>query len=151
MNGEVQLIVRSGSGEIDVYSQSNVATLGGVGSLRIIVPAFTNQSTIVGTAVTLKNSLGQTNTRICNSIQPDTPTPGLTRLNFNSAFSFDFRLAAGGYFVWGSETEAYLDLFENESISQNWKFQDLNNFTSQGAFSREFRIPYSYIRKLFPL
>jgi hypothetical protein len=144
MNGEVQLIVRSGSGEIQVYSQSNVATLGGVGSLRIVVPAFPNQSTIVGTSVTLKNSLGQTNIRICNSIQPDTPTPGLTRLNFNSGFSFDFRLSAGGYFDWGSETEAYLDLFENESISQNWKFQDLNNFTSQGAFSREFRIPYSY-------
>ena len=144
MNGEVQLIVRSGSGEIQVYSQSNVATLGGVGSLRIVVPAFPNQSTIVGTSVTLKNSLGQTNIRICNSIQPDTPTPGLTRLNFNSGFTFDFRLSAGGYFDWGSETEAYLDLFENESISQNWKFQDLNNFTSQGAFSREFRIPYSY-------
>jgi hypothetical protein len=37
----------------------------------------------------------------------------------------------------------YLDLFENESISQNWKFQDLSNFTAQGAFSREFRIPFS--------
>jgi hypothetical protein len=144
MNGEVQLIVRSEGGETQVYSQSNVITLGGVGSLRLIVPEFPQQSTIVGTSVTLKNSLGQTNVRICNSIQPDTPTPGLTRLNFNSAFNFDFRLAAGGYFDWGVETEAYIDLFENESISQNWKFQDLNNFTAQGAFSREFRVPYSY-------
>jgi hypothetical protein len=40
-------------------------------------------------------------------------------------------------------TQKYLDLFENESISQNWKFQDLSNFSAQGAFSREFRIPYS--------
>jgi hypothetical protein len=39
--------------------------------------------------------------------------------------------------------DSYLDLFENESISQNWKFQDLSNFTAQGAFSREFRIPMS--------
>jgi hypothetical protein len=42
-----------------------------------------------------------------------------------------------------SVTEKYLDLFENESISQNWKFQDLNNFTAQGAFTREFRVPFS--------
>jgi len=39
--------------------------------------------------------------------------------------------------------DSYLDLFENESISQNWKFQDLSNFSAQGAFSREFRIPMS--------
>jgi hypothetical protein len=42
----------------------------------------------------------------------------------------------------------YLDLFENESISQNWKFQDLNNFTAQGSFSREFRIPFSATNQL---
>jgi hypothetical protein len=43
--------------------------------------------------------------------------------------------------------DTYLDLYENESISQNWKFQDLSNFTAQGAFSREFRIPFSEINK----
>ena len=43
--------------------------------------------------------------------------------------------------------EYYLDLFENESISQNWKFQDLSNFTAQGAFSREFRLPFSETNK----
>jgi hypothetical protein len=37
--------------------------------------------------------------------------------------------------------QVFLDLFENESISQNWRFQDLSNFTAQGSFSREFRIP----------
>jgi len=42
-----------------------------------------------------------------------------------------------------NNNDYYLDLFENESISQNWKFQDLNNFTAQGAFSREFRVPFS--------
>jgi hypothetical protein len=39
--------------------------------------------------------------------------------------------------------DTYLDLFENESISQNWRFTDLNNFQSLGAFSREFRVPFS--------
>jgi hypothetical protein len=43
--------------------------------------------------------------------------------------------------------DTYLDLYENESISQNWKFQDLSNFTAQGAFSREFRIPFSETNK----
>mgnify|MGYP003334568892 FL=1 len=39
--------------------------------------------------------------------------------------------------------EYFLDLYENESISQNWQYTDLNNFASLGAFSREFRIPFS--------
>jgi hypothetical protein len=51
------------------------------------------------------------------------------------------------YFIWtdgGGGGEFYiLDLFENETISQTWKYQDLNNFTAQGAFSREFRVPFS--------
>ena len=38
-------------------------------------------------------------------------------------------------------SEYYLDLFENESISQNWQYTDLNNFQALGAFSREFRVP----------
>lgn len=37
--------------------------------------------------------------------------------------------------------EYYLDLWENESISQNWQYSDLNNFQALGAFSREFRVP----------
>ena len=143
MNGEVQLIVRSG-GNINVLSISNAINRGAPGSQRIEVPAFPNQLAIVGTSVTLINSLGETNTRVCNSIAADTPTPGFTRLNFNfPVFDYDFRLAAGGYFVWNAEQEYFLDLFENESISQNWKFQDLNNFTAQGSFSREFRVPFS--------
>lgn len=40
-------------------------------------------------------------------------------------------------------TSTYIDLFENESISQTWRFTDLNNFQSLGAFSREFRVPFS--------
>lgn len=40
-----------------------------------------------------------------------------------------------------SSEEFYLDLYENESISQNWQYTDLNNFQALGAFSREFRIP----------
>jgi hypothetical protein len=39
------------------------------------------------------------------------------------------------------DSQYYLDLFENESISQNWQYTDLNNFQALGAFSREFRVP----------
>lgn len=39
------------------------------------------------------------------------------------------------------ESQYFLDLFENESISQNWQYTDLNNFQALGAFSREFRVP----------
>lgn len=57
------------------------------------------------------------------------------------------QVAKTAYFIWtdgGGGSEFYiLDLFENETISQTWKYQDLNNFTAQGAFSREFRVPFS--------
>jgi len=35
----------------------------------------------------------------------------------------------------------YLDLYPNESISQNFRFQDISNLSAVGSFSREFRIP----------
>lgn len=143
MTNEVHLIVRRG-GNLNLLSQSNASTLGAVGSTRIIVPAFAGQDDIVGTSVTLTNALGETNTRVCNSIQPDTPTPGFTRLNFNApAFTFDFRQAAGGYIVVNGEEEFYIDLYENESISQNWSFTDLSELKATGSYSREFRIPLS--------
>ena len=36
-----------------------------------------------------------------------------------------------------------LDLYENEVISQNWRFSDLQTFEALGSFSRQFRIPAS--------
>lgn len=38
-------------------------------------------------------------------------------------------------------TPYYLELYPNESISQNWRFTDISNFGTTGSFSREFRIP----------
>jgi len=37
----------------------------------------------------------------------------------------------------------YVDLYEYESISQNWRFTDIQDLTSVGSFSRQFRIPNS--------
>lgn len=41
----------------------------------------------------------------------------------------------------------YLDLYPNESISQNFRFTDISNLTSVGSFSREFRIPASPLNR----
>jgi hypothetical protein len=38
-------------------------------------------------------------------------------------------------------TPYYLELYPNESISQNWRFTDISNFGTTGSFSREFRVP----------
>jgi len=34
-----------------------------------------------------------------------------------------------------------LELYENEVISQNWRFSDLQTFAALGSFSRQFRVP----------
>jgi hypothetical protein len=145
MNGEVQLIVSKGSTQ-RVNSISNDPTIVGIGVLsRLIVNSSPGVEALVnGDVLTLFNAAGQSVVKTVNSRQLDTPVVGQTRINFLGTWAQDYSAAAGGYFMLGEASEYYLDLFENESISQNWKFQDLNNFSSQGAFSREFRIPYSY-------
>jgi hypothetical protein len=61
-------------------------------------------------------------------------------------------LLAGAYFPPAPSVEGklsivfdtapyYLELYPNESISQNWRFTDISNFGTTGSFSREFRVP----------
>ena len=140
MKQEVQLIVRKGE-NIKVLSISDVPTLGGVGSQRIVVDAFPNQLQIDDTFVELYNAAGQSSIHYCNSVSVDTPVVGQTRLNFSSVFPFDYRVSRGGYFFWGDAKEFFLDLYENESISQNWNFTDISDFKVVGSYSRQFRIP----------
>lgn len=143
MQNETQLIVRQGT-NINVENTSNAAGFGDVGSQRIIVNAFPNQASIDEQTITLINALGQTNVRQVIGIQVDTPSAGLTRINFYSpTFTFDFSEAAGGYFVWGDLSEYYIDLYPLESISQNFNFQDVGTFAPLGDFTREFRVPAS--------
>ena len=145
MNGEVQLLVNS---EVPaaIASVSNDPTYVGIGSLsRLIVTSRPEVAALTtGDQLTIFNAAGQSVTKTLNSNPViDSPVPGQTRLNFAGTWAQDYSAAAGGYFMLTVGGEAYLDLYENESISQNWKFQDLNNFTAQGSFSREFRIPFS--------
>ena len=148
MNGEVQLIVNGGGLE-PFYSQSNDAAQGSVGSIRMIFISQPFMVGLTGQTLLIQNAAGETQSRTVTGVIVDSPSAGFTRLNFGgSAAAFDFRLAAGGFFIYDVQTEYYLDLFENESISQNWKFQDLNSFTAQGSFTREFRVPYSATNQL---
>jgi hypothetical protein len=144
MNGEVQLIVNN-IGPANVASMSNDPILMGIGALsRFVVTSSPEIAALpLAQPITIYNAAGDSVTKTLNSIVVDSPVPGQTRLNLAGTWSDDYSAAAGGYIIVQTGTQYYLDLFENESISQNWKFQDLSNFTAQGAFSREFRIPMS--------
>jgi hypothetical protein len=47
----------------------------------------------------------------------------------------------GTYSVVFDTAPFYLDLYPNESISQNYQFTDIGSFGATGEFSREFRVP----------
>jgi hypothetical protein len=145
MNGEVQLIVSTGENNIlQAMSASDLAAQGAVGSFRLTFVSQPFMTELMGQTLIIENALGQTQSREVTGVIVGSPTPGFTRLNFaTDPATFDFRMSAGGFFNYGVASDYYIDLFENESISQNWKFQDLNNFTAQGAFTREFRVPFS--------
>jgi len=144
MNGEVQLIVNN-IGPANVASMSNDPTLMGIGALSRFVVINSPEVAALPLAqpITIYNAAGDSVTKTLNSIVVDSPVAGQTRLNLSGTWADDYSAAAGGYIIVQTGTQYYLDLFENESISQNWKFQDLSNFSAQGAFSREFRIPMS--------
>lgn len=150
MSGEVQLIVNS-EVPTEIASISNNPIYVGIGSLSRLIVTSSNEvaALTTGDSLTIFNAIGQSVVKTLNSNPVlDSPVVGQTRLNFGGVWAQDYSAAAGGYFMLIVGGESYLDLFENESISQNWKFQDLNTFTAQGAFSREFRVPFSATNQL---
>lgn len=61
-------------------------------------------------------------------------------------FYFSFELVApnglSGVWQFAYDYTPYnVELYVEESISQNWRFTDISNFGTTGSFSREFRIP----------
>jgi len=138
MNGEVQLIV----GENKFLVQANAQSGGLSGCLGIRV--FQDITSYLG------NNLVYT-----DAIYGVVQQPYVVFNPWNGTFMtleltgtcIPYTSSAAGTVSIYNDSSTYLDLFENESISQNWKFQDLSNFTAQGAFSREFRIPFSETNK----
>jgi len=138
MNGEVSLIVRSVespdgntslfySGGACVFPSFDVFIVGNV--TQYIGFNVTVTGPISGNIGTFKLlSCVWDGTLLSNNCTFEGWTP-----NFGESLNFD---------ILGTPSqEHYLDLYENESISQNWQYTDLNNFQALGAFSREFRIP----------
>jgi hypothetical protein len=137
MNGEVSLIVRSNespdgntqllyTGGASVFPTFDVFIADNV--MQYIGFNVTVTSTITGVIGTFKLLTAVWDGTVSNDCTFEGWTPSVGEsLNFS---------------ILGTPSqEHYLDLFENESISQNWQYTDLNNFQALGAFSREFRVP----------
>jgi hypothetical protein len=143
MNNDVELIVTTGGIE-SIASISNNPSLMGIGVLSRYVATSTPavDAMTIGTVVTIRNAAGQS---VVKTLQDapilDSPVPGQTRLNFAGSWAQDYSAAAGGYFLLGATASHSLELYLNETISQNWRFSDLQTFEALGSFSREFRIP----------
>jgi hypothetical protein len=148
MNGEVQLIVRSEqlsltptgqdvllspivTGDSFCFGPTGAEATYTIGSKIEIIDSNVSPSVVVFTRYVTwyDNATGEIT--VDQPFTSDIPDPS------------GFEILIYSFIV----ADAYLDLYENESISQNWKFQDLSNFTAQGAFSREFRLPFSETNK----
>jgi len=135
MNGEVQLIV--GDKKFLVSAPAQSSGLAGCLGIRV----FQDVTSYLGNKLTYTDAIYGT---VQQPYVVFSPWNGVFMILELTGSCIPYTFSAAGTVSLYNETSNYIDLFENESISQNWKFQDLNNFTSQGAFSREFRVPYSY-------
>ena len=153
MQGEVQLIVTVGSLEYvdnglwdinpSYFTGQTSWNINAATSIGQPVPS--NSYFTIGTILSFDPSIGG-NVESCVVTSFDPLTGDITTdvgLDCSNVSPIPFSATVRISTLVDTLTQNYLDLFENESISQNWKFQDLSNFTSQGAFTREFRIPYS--------
>jgi len=137
---ETQLIVKQDTTET-VLSATN--TFGAAGTLRLSILTRSWVSDLVGQSITLINGVGQTQTVTVVAFVLDSPIVGYTRLTFSSFLLYDFTFRDGGFFLWNTPKEFYVDLYPLESISQNFNFQDVGTFAPLGDFTREFRVPAS--------
>jgi hypothetical protein len=147
MNGEVSLIVRveaaggPGNTVIDTtggYTEFGTYTIFMLGDMTVYIGHYVQiTSTLTGVIGTFELATATYDGTTWSTVT----FVGWTPIEVESLTYQIYSLAS-------ASQEYYLDLFENESISQNWKFQDLNNFTAQGSFSREFRVPFSATNQL---
>ena len=139
MNGEVQLIVRKG--ESPIGNTQLFFTAGAVLFPTFDIFMVGNTTQYIGYNVTVTSTI----TGVIGTFKLLTATYDGTSLTYVTfeGWSPSFGESVTFEVLGTPGSESYLDLFENESISQNWRFTDLNNFQSLGAFSREFRVPFS--------
>jgi hypothetical protein len=154
MNGEVQLIVKiPGTAPSGIVTAVESAVIIDSTSPQQVFSYPNDMSAYLGGYVQIQSAVfGDLGTYYITAVEVNDPAYAyLHPLNTGIYTTTPWNFSVGGADLPNfnymaavpSVTEKYLDLFENESISQNWKFQDLNNFTAQGAFTREFRVPFS--------
>ena len=142
MNETQLVVINFGSNPIE--SISNNPLFVGIGAIsRLIVISSPEVAALTtGDTLTIFNAAGQSVVKTLGSMPViDSPVPGQTRLNFIGTWAQDYSAAAGGYFLLEGLKEFFLDLYENESISQNWAFSDLGSFAIQSPFTRQFMVP----------
>ena len=145
MNGEVQLIVTGKQLDVNIslndYLSANIT----IGDSSCFGAAGLEAFYTIGSKIEIVDQSGGSPPYPVLFTRYVTAYDSITgEITVDVPFTSNVTAASIAIYVYTNlPKENYLDLFENESISQNWKFQDLTNFTSQGAFSREFRVPYS--------
>jgi hypothetical protein len=136
MINEVQLIIAKGEVIIGDVIEPSVPT----SSNKIGVNYFEGIESLVGKSITIIDpSLNEYEGGVISVVDFGSVFPGLWNIYFPNSLLFDG--ASGWTFKIDTSQQYYVDLYENESISQNWSFSDLSELRATGSYSREFRIP----------
>lgn len=136
MINEVQLIVvKGGVVSGDVIEPTSVPS-----SSKIGVNYFDGIENLVGMPITIIDSaLNEYDAGVITLVDFGSTFPGLWNIYYLNSIAIDWSL--GATFRIDTSQQYYVDLYENESISQNWSFSDLSELRATGSYSREFRIP----------
>lgn len=136
MINEVQLIVVKGG----VVSGDVIEPITGFGSNKIGVNYFDGIEGLIGMPITIIDSaLNEYDGGAISLVDFGSVFPGLWNIYYDNSIVIDWSL--GATFRIDTSQQYYIDLYENESISQNWSFSDLSELRATGSYSREFRIP----------
>jgi hypothetical protein len=99
-----------------------------------------DQSSTLGKTIQIELETGQKYHWVITSVNYPVGT-GQTDIGLLGSFSPPAPSINGTWSIVFETSPYYLELYPNESISQNWRFTDISNFGTTGSFSREFRIP----------
>ena len=106
-------------------------------------PVPSNDYFTPGTIITADPTIGG-NVESCVVVTFDALTGDITTdvgLDFSNLSPIPFEATLNIQTFVDTTEQRSLELYENETISQNWRFSDLQTFAALGSFSRQFRIP----------
>ena len=124
MNGEVQLIVRTEKLPSSVTGNDNLTAAIVSGDSFCFGSSGYSSSYTVGSKIEIVDESGTPPYPVLFTRYVTGYNDATGEISVNEPFTSN--VASAAIYVYTlTITEGYLDLFENESISQNWKFQDL--------------------------